>query len=281
MHDIPEWLTYTFLGLLQGLTEFLPVSSSGHLVLAEKLFGYSDKSAGFEILLHLATLAVVLWVYRDDIARMLGNVLDLHERNKTASRDRALFTWIILGTLPVVVVVLPPVKDLIPLKDFAENLKNQTWAVPAIAIALGITGLLMFIADRLRSDDVASYNERGWRSVFIGIAQCIALIPGISRSGSTIFTGVLLGLSREDAARYSFLLSIPAILGAVVLGWGDVKLVAEMATVPVILGFMAAFVSGVFAINWLVSLLTKQRVIVFAVWCWLVAAAALWFHYFV
>src|SRR3990172_4694290 len=147
MQSLPDWLIYTLLGLIQGLTEFLPVSSSGHLVLAEKLLGYDNQSPGYEILLHVATLAAVFWVYKDDLGRMLSNVLDLHERNKVAIRDRALFTWIVLGTLPVVIVVLPPVNEYIPIKDFAENLKNQAWAVPAIAFALVITGLLMFIVD--------------------------------------------------------------------------------------------------------------------------------------
>ncbi|MCD6118607.1 undecaprenyl-diphosphate phosphatase [bacterium] len=273
--NLPDWLTYVILGVIQGLTEFLPVSSSGHLVLAEKILGFREESVAFEILLHLATLAAVLWVYRIDVGRMIGSTINIRERGPVAVRDRALLMWIILGTLPVVAIVLLPAKDIIPLKEFAENLKNQPYAVPVVAGALFFSGLLMFVLDRLRSDDVASYERKGWRSIFIGIAQCIALIPGVSRSGSTIFTGVLLGLGRKDAARYSFLLSIPAILGAVVLSLDDIHMLVGMATLPVLLGIAAAFISGVIAINWLIDMLLKLRAFIFSIWCWLVAAVSL------
>jgi undecaprenyl-diphosphatase len=280
MYNLPDWLSHVILGTLQGLTEFLPVSSSGHLLLAEKLLGYSDSTPGLEILLHVATLAAVLWVYRNDLLRIVGSLFSPNDHGRGAVRDRALLLWLILGTIPVVIIALPPVKDIIPYVEFAENLKNQPWAIPAIAFALLITGLLMFILDRLRSDDATTFTVRSWRSVFIGIAQCVALMPGISRSGSTLFTGVLLGLNREDAARYSFLLSVPAILGALILKWDDVKAVTDLATVPVLCGVGAAFLSGILAINWLVTMLVRSRVYVFAIWTWLVAISALVYYYF-
>ena len=284
MFNLPEWIShiiiYIILGTVQGLTEFLPISSSGHLLLAEKLLGYNDSTPGLEILLHVATLAAVVWVYRNDLLRILSSIFSPQDRSKGAVRDRALLLWLVLGTIPVVIIAVPPVRDIIPYVEFAENLKNQTWAVPAIAFALIVTGLLMYILDRLRSDDSTTFNNRGWRSFFIGIAQCIAIMPGISRSGSTIFAGVLLGLNREDAARYSFLLSIPAILGALVLKWNDVTSVTDLATAPVLCGVGAAFLSGILAINWLVSMLVHSRVYVFAIWTWLVAISALVYFYF-
>lgn len=280
MYNLPEWLSHVILGVLQGLTEFLPVSSSGHLLLAEKLLNYSDSTPGFEILLHVATLAAVLWVYRNDLLRIVSSLFSPHERSKGAVRDRALLFWMVLGTLPVLILVLPPVKEFLPYVDFAENLKNEPWAVPVIAFALIFTGLLVFILDRLRFDDSTSFTDRGWRSIFIGIAQCVAIMPGISRSGSTIFTGVLLGLNREDAARYSFLMSIPTILGALVLKWDDVKAVADIATLPVLCGVGAAFISGILAINWLVTMLVRARVYVFAIWTWIIAISALVYYYF-
>lgn len=280
MNNLPDWLDHTILGIVQGLTEFLPVSSSGHLVLAEKLLGYREESPGFEIMLHVATLAAVFWVYRNDLLRMMSSLFSPKVRNRSTIRDRALMLWLILGTIPVALLALPPIKDILPIVEFSENLKNETWAVPAIAVALIFTGLLMFILDRLRSDDASSFSYRGWRSVFIGIAQCVALVPGISRSGSTIFAGVLLGLKREDAARYSFLLSIPAIVGALVLKWGEVSAAVDLAVVPVLCGVSAAFFSGILAINWLVRLLMHAQFYIFSIWTWLVAAGALVYFYF-
>ncbi len=276
---MPELLQYIILGLVQGLTEFLPVSSSGHLILAGKVLGFSEKSISYEVLLHLATLAAVVFVYAKDIGMMLKSVFA--KRTDTAGSGaaengginyRSLFAWIFLGTVATVAVVFP-------LKDFAEELKNQSYAVPAVAAMLFITGLMMLVLDKVSIRNSEGFHRKWWRSLIIGFAQGVAAMPGISRSGSTIFAGVMLGVSRENAARFSFLLSIPAILGAFVLKLPDIGSFMDISLLPAVAGMIAAFISGVLAIKWLIALLVKARLYVFTIWCWLVSLAALVWHF--
>lgn len=276
---MPDFLQHIILGLVQGLTEFLPVSSSGHLILAQKVLEFSEKSIAYEVLLHLATLAAVFFVYAKDIGSMLKSVFSKREAKAKGeavgegeTNYRALLVWIFLGTIATVAIVFP-------LKDFAEELKNQDYAVPAVAAMLFITGLMMLVLDKVKMPKSAGFEKKWWRSLIIGAAQGIAAMPGISRSGSTIFAGVLTGISRENAARFSFLLSIPAILGAFVLKLPEIGSFMDIALAPAIAGMIAAFISGVLAIKWLIALLVNARLYVFTVWCWLVAAAALAWHF--
>lgn len=274
-----DLLQHIILGLVQGLTEFLPVSSSGHLILAEKVLGFSEESIAYEVLLHLATLAAVFFVYAKDIGLMLksvfskrGNRAEDAEKVSGEINYRALFTWIFTGTIATVAVVFP-------LKDFAEDLKNQSYAVPVVAAMLFVTGLMMLVLDKIKVPQTMGFEKKWWRSLIIGAAQGIAAMPGISRSGSTIFAGVMTGVSRENAARFSFLLSIPAILGAFVLKLPEIGSFMDIALAPAIAGMIAAFISGVLAIKWLIALLVKARLYVFTIWCWLVASAALAWHF--
>lgn len=274
-----DLLQHIILGLVQGLTEFLPVSSSGHLILAEKVLGFSEESIAYEVLLHLATLAAVFFVYAKDIGLMLKSVFsnrgDRAEDAEKVSGEinyRALFVWIFIGTIATVAVVFP-------LKDFAEDLKNQSYAVPVVAAMLFVTGLMMLVLDKIKVPQTIGFEKKWWRSLIIGAAQGIAAMPGISRSGSTIFAGVMTGVSRENAARFSFLLSIPAILGAFVLKLPEIGSFMDIALAPAIAGMIAAFISGVLAIKWLIALLVKARLYVFTIWCWLVASAALAWHF--
>lgn len=274
-----DLLQHIILGLVQGLTEFLPVSSSGHLILAEKVLGFSEESIAYEVLLHLATLAAVFFVYAKDIGLMLKSVFskrgDRAEDAKKVSGEinyRALFAWIFIGTIATVAIVFP-------LKDFAEDLKNQSYAVPVVAAMLFVTGLMMLVLDKIEVPQTIGFEKKWWRSLIIGAAQGIAAMPGISRSGSTIFAGVMTGVSRENAARFSFLLSIPAILGAFVLKLPEIGSFMDISLAPAIAGMIAAFISGVLAIKWLIALLVKARLYVFTIWCWLVASAALAWHF--
>lgn len=280
---MPEIVQHVLLGLVQGLTEFLPVSSSGHLILAEKVLGFTEETIAYEVLLHLATLAAVVFVYHRDVAAMFKSLFARRGFTASAAGEqaatekgeinyRALFSWIIIGTAATVAVVLP-------LKDFAEDLKNQPYAVPAVAAMLFVSGLMMLALDRVKPGAPAGYEKKWWRSLIVGAAQGLAAMPGISRSGSTIFAAVLTGVSRENAARFSFLLSIPAILGAFVLKLPEIGSFMDVALVPAAAGMLAAFLSGVLAIKWLIALLVKARLFVFTIWCWLVAASALIWHF--
>ncbi|MBE0583611.1 MAG: undecaprenyl-diphosphate phosphatase, partial [Desulfofustis sp.] len=206
-----ELIKALLLGFIQGATEFLPVSSSGHLVLGSHLLGFTEQSIAFDVMLHIGTLVSVLLVFRRDIASML--VAPWHWlRGNRSDATLHFLRWdaaIIVATIPAVIVGLT-------MKDLVEALFTSLLVV---YLMLAVTGVLMILSSRL--------VDRGsritwWRALLIGVGQACAIVPGLSRSGTTIFTAMLLGVNRETAARFSFLMSLPAILGAAVLHLGDV-----------------------------------------------------------
>jgi len=240
------------LGLIQGLTEFLPVSSSGHLLLAPRLFGFSDPGLAFDAVLHAATLAAVLCALGPEIWRVLNGLLNFR-------RDPwGQLGWkIILATLPAVIVGLV-------LKDFIAGALRQTWVV---IISLFFWGAVLYWLDRRVSQKAeAKVESVSWRSAFgIGLAQALALIPGTSRSGITISAGLFAGLSRTAAAKFSFLLGIPAIAGAALLATLDWQARSEaVAFGPLAAAFLMAFASGFWAIRWLVKLMSRGNYRIFA-----------------
>lgn len=236
------------LGLVQGLTEFLPVSSSGHLVLFQNIFGLSEGTLFFDTMVHVGTLAAVIIVYWQDVLAILR-------------RPFSPTTWkLLLALVPTILVGLF-------LKDFVES----AFSGRLLGFCFLITAAALFISER-----VGEGRKRGLKSVtypdaaMIGIAQSIAILPGISRSGSTIAMGLGMGLHRSTAAKFSFLLSIPTILGSLVL---EVKDVAEAGfsgigadILPIIVGTVAAAVSGYFAIRLLLAVLKKGRLKWFALY---------------
>ncbi len=188
------------LGIIQGLTEFLPISSSGHLILVPKIFGYTDQGIVFDIAVHLGSLFAVALYFRGDLCTMLSSVFSFQKNN--SNRDLKLFLYLITATIPAVFVGYF-LSDLID-----GQLRNPL----IIASTLSFFGALMWIADKksVRKDTI--YKLDFPKVVIIGIAQSIALIPGTSRSGITMTAALFLGLKKEDAAKFSFLLSIPIIL---------------------------------------------------------------------
>ncbi len=259
------------LGLVQGVTEFLPVSSSGHLVVAEQALGL--KTGGdvfFEVVLHTGTLLAVIAVYAKDLWRITGPTLRAlsllargRPREATASPDARLGLFLILGTIPTGIIG-------VTLKDLFESLFANLLAV---GVAFLLTGTLLFLSTRIAARRSAPPRETGamrWSdAVLIGTAQGIAITPGISRSGSTIAAALLLGLDRSLAARYSFLLSVPAILGALVLhlrhGLDPLSAADAGAFVT---GFVAAALSGILALRVLLRLVDRGRFSVFAYYLW-------------
>lgn len=263
-----EYLSAAFMGLLQGVTEFLPVSSSGHLSLFQNFFNGTAPDALFNVLLHFATLLAVFVYYWRDIVDMIAEffrgVAALVSRkggNEPAPPARRLVLMVILATLPLVVVL--------PFKDKVEALGASTLF---IGCALLVTGLLLFASDRLKP---GRKNERTMTVVdalLIGCAQALAVVPGLSRSGTTISAGTARGLDRTFAVRFSFLMSLPAVLGATLLEVIDAaKAGVDAALIPqYILGMAVAAVCGYFAIR-LVNLLAKKgRFGAFAYYCWAV-----------
>lgn len=253
------------LGLIQGLTEFLPVSSSGHLVLVQSLFGIKGPLLSFDIMVHLATLCSLAAVFRKDIAWLWRSVLDggglaRSEGNPRSFADgRRLVLLLAVGTAPVAVTGLllhRPIESL--------------FVRPTVAgLMLLVTGLLLW-ATRRFSPGLKGLKAMGWSdAALIGVAQAIGMMPGISRTGITIVMALALGLERDLAARYSLLLGIPAIAGAVVFSL--VKVGFAPAGLGAVLAAMAiAFVTGYVALRIVVRMVVSGRLAAFAPYCWLV-----------
>lgn len=233
------------LGVLQGLTEFLPVSSTAHLIILRWLTNWNDAvlySVAFDVALHLGTLLSLLVCFRADIADMLV-------------KDRRLLFLITLGTVPAALAGV-----------FLENIVENSLRRPEVIVfSLALIGVVMIVSERFRGSlGIAGLSTVG--AVLIGIAQAIALVPGVSRSGITIASGLFLGLGRQDAARFAFLLSVPVIAGAVLLEGRKLLITHSEAFEPDIfgIGILASFVAGIFAIRFLMSYLQRHRLHTFS-----------------
>lgn len=261
-------LSSILLGFIQGLTEFLPVSSSGHLAIAEHLLGMSGASdipEFFDVLLHLGTLVAVFVAYwaevRDMVLEFFRGAKDLaHGTTPTPIPPaRRMILLIIVGTLPLFVVL--------PIKDLVEGLADNMYFVGG---ALLVTGCLLFASDRVRKGHKSERSARIQDVLVVGLAQAIATCPGISRSGTTITAGCFVGFDRKFAVRYSFLMSIPAILGANILSLKDaVSADIIWADVPVYLvGVVVAAGVGYACIRLLKMIAEKGKFGFFAYYCW-------------
>ena len=255
------------LGIVQGATEFIPISSSGHLVLAPWLLNWPEPGLVFDTIVHWGTLVAVLsFFWRDIVALATVWVRSLVERS--LEQTEARLAWlIIVGTLPAALIGFL-------WEDFFESLfSSPGWVAALLLVTGGILALSERLGKRLRS-----LGDLGWLdSVLIGLAQGLSIAPGISRSGATIALGLLRGVKREAAARYSFLLSTPIIFGA-----GLLQLVelfqAEASGVhwpSLIVGFLAAAISGYVCIRFLLAYLQRGKLYVFATYCWLAGGVSL------
>ncbi len=251
------------LGLLQGLTEFLPVSSSGHLVLAQSVLpGFRQPGVLFDVLLHGGTLAAVVVYFRRDLVSLVASLARGGD-----PAQRRLLAWIVAATVPTGVVG-------VAFRDFFERLFH---APRAAAGMLLVTGVLLWVSDVLGRARVPLSGVGFGRALAIGTVQGVSIIPGISRSGSTIAAGKLLGVDGADAARFSFLISVPAVLGALVLELPGLRVAEAGSLLPYAAGVLAAFLSGLWAIRFLLACLKKNRFRWFAVYCWAMGAGYLLF----
>ena len=267
-------LSAILLGLIQGVTEFLPISSSGHLAIAENLLhmsGSSEVPGFFDVLLHLGTLVAVFIAYWSDIREMVIELFyggrDLAQRSTPtpAPPARRLILLIIVGTLPLFAVL--------PIKDAVESLSGNMYFV---AGALLVTGCLLFASDRVRPGRKTEKSATLLDVLLVGVAQAIATCPGISRSGTTITAGCFVGFDRRFAVRYSFLMSIPAILGANILSLKDAVTDIIWADVPVYLvGVAVAAAVGYVCIRLLKMIADKGKFGFFAYYCWAVGIVTL------
>jgi undecaprenyl-diphosphatase len=268
------------LGIIQGLTEFLPVSSSGHLVLFQQLFGLKEAELFFDVCVHLGTLLAVIVVFHREIRNIIAalwRLISLAGQKETilqrveSDPDLKMALLIVIGSIPTAVLGLM-------FHGIADQLFSSSFFT---GLMLMVTGLLLWLTRRPKPGDRAMDIEGFSRTkaLIIGMVQGLAIIPGISRSGSTISIGLLLGIERETAARYSFLLSIPAIVGAGALSFKDSLSQTDLAIWLSLLGAAAAALVGYGALKMLLSVVKKGRLYVFAPYCWLVGILAIVFSW--
>lgn len=268
-------LSSIFLGLVQGVAEFLPISSSGHLALFQYFFGLnSEESLFFNVLLHLGTLIAIFVYYWRDIVSLCREFVHLvtclfsREKRRQMKRlppDGRMILMIVVATLPLFVIL--------PIKDKVEGLYTNPIFV---GCALLVTGGLLFYSDRMRRGKKGPKSATFLDALLVGVGQAIAVTPGLSRSGTTISVGMLRGFHRRFAVRFSFLLSIPAVLGANILSIGEaVQQGIDVSQLPgYIIGTIVAAVSGFFAIRLVNMLADKGKFGSFAYYCWGIGAAA-------
>ena len=250
------------LGVIQGLTEFLPVSSSGHLLLFQQWLTIPGDPLLFDLAVHLATLLPVLWVYREDLLGILK--APLRERGTLAERPSTRLALLVgAATVPTGIIGLT-------FKDTFEAMFHEP---STLVITFTITGVLLFISGRVPQRGITLDQMTFQHALIIGLAQGLAITPGISRAGTTIAVALMLGLDRELAARFSFLLAIPAILGAFVLTARDVD-PSHIQGDILIVGGVGALVAGYFALTLLVKLVKRGDFSRFCYYVWFMAIVA-------
>ncbi len=246
------------LGLIQGLTEFLPVSSSAHLSLAPWLFGWKDPGLAFDVALHVGTLVAVLWYFRSQWFALLAAFFRIVAKRRAETMDEKRVLFLILATIPGAIGGL-----------LLENLAETTLRAPMITgVALIVMGTLLWAADRFAPSDKILDGMRWTDALMMGLAQVAALVPGVSRSGATITTARALGFTRADAAVFSFLMSMPITAAAAMLKVPDALRESGGVTLPLAVGIIAAGVSGWAAIAGLIRYVANRDYAVFAAYRW-------------
>ncbi|MCH2223236.1 MAG: undecaprenyl-diphosphate phosphatase [Crocinitomicaceae bacterium] len=257
-----NFLEAIILGIVQGLTEFLPVSSSGHLELVKEIQGQElsgESSMMMTVVLHFATALSTIVVFRKEVAQIIKGLFAFK-----ANEEFLFSVKIVLSMIPAAIIG-------VMFDDFIEAFFNGN--ILFVGTMLILTGLLLFLADRARKTDK---NVSVSNAIVIGIAQAIAILPGISRSGATIGTSVLLGVDREKAARFSFLMVVPLILGKMAKDLFSDDFTTNGVGYGVIgVGFLAAFITGVVACTWMISLVKRSKLSYFSYYCFAVGLAVI------
>ena len=258
-----SWIEALILGIVQGLTEFLPVSSSGHLAIGKALFGIETADLSFEVIVHAATVLATILVFWKDIVALLQGLFKFKWNAETR-----YICLILLSMIPVFIVGMF-------FKDRVEALFGNGLLV--VGFALLVTAFLLFLSETLSARRAGGGGKMDWKSaLWMGLAQAVAVIPGLSRSGSTIATGLLCGVKKEEVTRFSFLMVLIPILGEAFLDvvGGDFS-ASTVGTWQLALGFIAAFVSGLFACKVMIAIVKRARLKWFALYCVLVGLACL------
>lgn len=257
-----SWFQVFFLSIVQGLTEFLPVSSSGHLVLFQKIFGL-EPPVLFDVFVHVGTLGAILFYFRRELKKLIEGIF------KKENKSLYFLFLIVIGTIPAVIVGLLLEKRIEVIFD----------SFRLVGISLLITGLLLLLTnifkDKLKKGKVVSSN---WKdALFIGIFQALAILPGISRSGATISAGLFRRFGRDLAFKFSFFLAIPAIIGALILQIPDLVSSSSYLINQALIGMVIAGIVGFFALKILRKVLVSSKLHIFAIYCLLLGVGVLLF----
>ncbi len=237
------------LGIVQGVTEFLPISSSGHLVVAQHLIGIQPPGVLVEVVLHLGTLGAVIIYYRQDIVKLITGIF------KGAESAWKLFIQLSAATLPAAIIGV-----------FANNLITDSYSIQLVPWTFFTTAVIIASTYLFREKDAGKFTLVA--AIIIGCAQVFALLPGISRSGITLATAIFLGLNRTSAARFVFLMAIPVLLGAGVLQYFQFSQSDQsLALFPLSVGFISALLSGLLVMRWLIAVISKGRFYLFSLYC--------------
>ena len=259
-----SWIQAFILGLIQGLTEFLPVSSSGHLTITKSLFGLETGDLTFDIMVHAATVLATIVVFRKEIAAIFAGIFRFswNEQTKYAA-------MICLSMVPVLIVG-------VFFKDSVEALFGT--GLKVVGCALIVTAILLWVSDFISRRRAGEGAPMGFgTAILMGLAQAVAVIPGLSRSGSTISTGLLCGAKRSEVAQFSFLMVLVPILGEAFLdiAGGSLAASSPIGFWPMAAGFVAAFISGLFACKVMIALVRKANLKWFALYCLVMGTACL------
>ena len=276
-----SWLEALILGIVQGLTEFLPVSSSGHLEIGQALLGTaSEENMMFTVFLHVATVLSTIVVFRQEIGQLFKGTFTTMQWNS----DKQYVAMLLLSCIPIFIVG-------VFFKDTVDSFFGSGLLI--VGICLLVTACMLSLSEYLLkhrsasmsvSDGVAHGHEVGWKdAIIIGCAQAVAVLPGLSRSGMTIATGLLCDVKKESVARFSFLMVLIPILGDALLESVDLltgKAVApSIGWLPLTVGFVAAFLTGCAACRWMISIVRRQKLTYFAVYCMLVGIFSIVWHF--
>ena len=259
-----DWLEALILGIIQGLTEYLPVSSSGHLAIGANLFGIEgSENLAFTILVHVATVMSTLFILWREIVWLVNGVLKFKMND-----EMRYFINILVSMIPVGIVG-------VFFKDYVEDVFGSGLLIVGIMLLVTAALLTFSYYARPRQKEKISMKD----AFIIGIAQACAVMPGLSRSGSTIATGLLLGNKKEKMAQFSFLMVIPPILGEALLDTmkaaKGVDVFGDIGVVPLVVGFVAAFISGCLACKWMIDIVKKGKLIYFGIYCAIVGVVTI------
>ena len=267
--DLVLIIQYFILGLVQGLTEPIPISSSGHLIIFRELFNIEAKGLSFEIFVNFASLLAVLVIYKDDIIRLIKNsYLFLFKRDQAGKSDFKFVIYLIIATIPVGVVGIL----------FGDYLGELLSSTSVVGVTLLITGAAIWMIRNLRGKKLEGELTTK-DAIIVGLAQAVAVTPGISRSGATLISSMLVGMRQDTALRFAFLLYIPVSLGTTILEVPELVSSSEFQAmlIPNLIAFITAFVATYFALKWFMNIMAKGNLKYFAYYCFVVGLLVIFF----